>query len=392
MSLLRVSDVNWSDNTICRSGVIPIHDDGTNKWIGFGITNFSTNITTIGGRHESDDYDLLTTAVREYNEEVGSNLPSITEEDVGNLYAIKSSMILILLPISNIPAKFVKTEELADMLWVTPGQIKQIIKNSNFFLSESSFNRDGDSSRRTPAYIFSVGVLDVMNNVSKIVEEQFPFKQLASVPFFRSKKIYMEPRVNLINSLDDFAKDVANSQIFYGHVALTIHNKTICIMRHDRSVYLFPLEYSAFIIPRIPCYILMATRNERNRVIESLSLRFNSVGSVEHLLDRDSISIKSEFINKLDIVESYDNEISHVIMKLNLIFEYETKIYKENLLSGSRFNYKRATFLSQISYINQLITQETNPSMKQNREILELMTDMGLIHYDFKSSKYVVLK
>jgi len=71
-----VKQIRWDNPNIERGGVIPIYIYGGHKWIGFGISNHSAIISPLGGSFEDKDYDLLSTAVREYNEEVGESLRS----------------------------------------------------------------------------------------------------------------------------------------------------------------------------------------------------------------------------------------------------------------------------------------------------------------------------
>lgn len=391
--LVKVSDVNWADNNICRSGVVPIHDDGTHRWIGFGISNFCTNITTIGGKHESNDHDLLNTAIREYKEEIGDNLPFLTEEKVYNLYAIKSDyMILILFPITRIPDKFEKTEELSDMLWVTPGQIKQINNNSNFNLSKSLCVTDVNSSSRTPAYVFAVGLKSILENIGAAVETKIPFVSSNFVSFIRPPKIYCDQKQKMVNSLDDFCQDVGSKEKFYGHVALVIYQETVCIMRNDRVVYLFPITSISFVLPKIPCYIITSTKEERDHMIKVIPNKNVRFGSIEYLLDQHSPDIGIEYRDKLATINSCDDSIAHVVNKLNLIFDYEIKCYELSLNNNSKFNGKRSWFLSELSRINRLISQSQNFISKSNRDIVDLMDDMQLIKYDCKSSKYILPK
>lgn len=153
--LIHVNQVNWASTTISRAGIIPIYDDGVHKWIGLGISKFSGNITTIGGQFEAGDYDLLITAIREYNEEVGFNMPNLTEDDVQNCYAIQSSYsIAIFYPVTEISAiEFVPTDELFDLIWVTPQQLQIMATKQEFILhrhpkrNASSSNSNSSGSR-----------------------------------------------------------------------------------------------------------------------------------------------------------------------------------------------------------------------------------------------------
>ena len=89
VTFISVKSIDWSDENIHRAGIIPIVIEGDEKWIGVCISSYNTSIGTFGGKHEDCDYDLLDTAVREFNEEVGDNFPHITCEDLMDCYAIK---------------------------------------------------------------------------------------------------------------------------------------------------------------------------------------------------------------------------------------------------------------------------------------------------------------
>ena len=108
--LYRVRDINWADPTIIRAGIIPINYNGNYRWMEFGVSQYAATITAIGGAHEEQDHDLLATAIREYNEEVGSNMRHIVAESVINCYAIKTAYtIQILLPMNSRTSEIIPT-------------------------------------------------------------------------------------------------------------------------------------------------------------------------------------------------------------------------------------------------------------------------------------------
>ena len=53
IKVFRVRDIDWSNKNIFRAGIIPIYKDKYATWIGLGVSNFSTNITSIGGSYEN---------------------------------------------------------------------------------------------------------------------------------------------------------------------------------------------------------------------------------------------------------------------------------------------------------------------------------------------------
>lgn len=91
ISTKSVEETNWADPTIERAGICLFYrfdsKSASTTFIGFGINNYSGIISPLGGSFEENDHDLLSTAIREYNKEVGQNFPNLTEESVSGKLA-----------------------------------------------------------------------------------------------------------------------------------------------------------------------------------------------------------------------------------------------------------------------------------------------------------------
>lgn len=371
INLFKVRDIDWTDFNINRAGVTPIYDDGIHKWIGFGITNFATNITPIGGLYESNDHDLLSTAVREYNEEVDCNLPHITDESVYNLYAIKTNyMIEILLPISFKPDKFVKTEELYDMIWVTPEQLLSMAKNKNYILPSLT--------SRSKAYSFSGGLFNAIPDIITAVTSGIPFKETwcENRKFFsRSKRKDIRHIPKIITSLDEFINNTLVPRNFVGQISVVLKSDVIGIMRHDRTIYLLSVIYLPNIVKildKLQTRIYVSTDIDRNYVRKLLPCCLKTLKSIEYVLENAN-EMKCEFFQDIEIVRRENN----IVSELKLILDYERKNYEIIQNKSDFFNEKRAYFLRVVSNINKLLSQGPMELMQLRKSISGTSRDLG---------------
>lgn len=353
INLFKVRDIDWTDTNIDRAGVTPIYDDGFHKWIGFGITNFATNITPIGGLYEPTDHDLLSTAIREYNEEMDNNLPIIRDESVYNLYAIKTNyMIEILLPISCKPEKFIKTEELYDMIWVTPEQLLCMAENKNYILP--------GSGSKSKAYSFSGGLFNAIPDIVAAVQSGIPYnpvKEKCMKHFARPMRQNIKIISKVITSLEQFRNDALVPRNFVGQISLVIKDDIIGIMRPDRMTYLLPLIHLPNIVEildRLQTRIYISTDIDRCIIRNMFNVRLNTLKSIEYLLENVNI-IKADFLHDLELIRHENN----IINELKLILTYERKNYEIVQNKNHFFNGKRAYFLGIISEINRLLSIES---------------------------------
>lgn len=356
IKLLKVTDVNWNDITIHRAGVIPIYYDGNNKWLGLGVSKFSTNIITIGGEYEGDDFDLLSTAVREYNEEVGQNMERITEEDTYGYYALKSGYtIQILLPVNNKPEIFTPTKELYDLLWLTPGQLTVMNEKQDYIIPGSD---------NVKAFKFSGGLRKIVDYIASSIESGIPYNKTDATSIIRTKRLYIKPSPILITSIDKFRKD-SKVPSKWNLNALVVGTNYLGVMRYDRTLYLLSTIYKDEVISalaEINFRVHVSTMNDKMNIERTAPKRF--LGSIEYgingLLYKSSNNeiqgIKNNFISNLIYIRQQD-EIERISNECNLILDYELKLYGIIERNHSLFNEKRALFLNKINIINTIVSR-----------------------------------
>lgn len=360
---MRVRDVNWADLEIRRAGVIPIYDDGINKWIGFGISRFSANITPIGGDFEATDHDLLSTAVREYNEEVGSNMRNIIEDSVYNCYAIKSNFtIQILLPVKEYANMFTPTQELYDMLWVTPKQLTIMSDNQQYVLPIR--NREGSRG-----FSFSAPLRDVAKMVALKVNEGTPFTRVTSTEYlFRPKREVVKSSQMLITNIDKFKID-AQSQAKWSISSLTFDKNYFGLMRANRTLYLLPiqnLDEVMAIMNKLSGKIYVSNANERERIIKTNKLDKKLVNSIEHAYkslaakysESEMSSLMKDFFKQLAVIRTQP-EVDHIMNECILILESELELYDFIDKTGAFFNSRRACFLQGVNTVNRVLAHHT---------------------------------
>lgn len=352
--LYQVRDINWSDDNIVRAGVIPIYTNGNRKWIGLGVSKFSSNINAIGGSHEDEDYDLLDTAVREYNEEVGNNLPHINVQSLIRCFAIKTNYtIQVLLPIKQRPSKFVETTELYNLIWVTPEQLQAMNNNQQFILP--------GKGKRSRAYAFSAGVRDIVEPLIKAVNSGIVFKLAYNgntLSRSRKSKEVKEPKI--ITNIETFTEDAEIPSDFRGFIGIVVTNNIVAIIRKDRTVYYLPrdeLNNVVTVLNQLGFRIIVSLNADRKILLNS-GIRPNILSSIEHLFHQTKVKgikgsekIFEEFTEELGNVRAM-GEYELIMNELNLLIEYEEISYKIIEREGVFFNEKRACFLDMLNRIN----------------------------------------
>jgi hypothetical protein len=373
-SLTKVRDINWADPDINRAGIIPIYDDGTNKWIGLGVSNSRTSLTAIGGSFEPDDHDLLATAVREYNEEIGPNSSILTVEDVHNCYAIKTNyMIEILLPLNIRPTKFLKTSELNFLLWLTVTQLQNISNNLDYYIPSSG------SSSKIRAFVLSHGLIELIPSLSEAINSGIPFvKVISNDSLIRPKRIVPVVVPTIISQLSDFNNDYKCKTKFIGHVGLVISDNMIGLIRMDRTIYLLSLDnLSAVldILKKLKITVYVATIKDQNIVASNITLIQRCLKSIEHAFSfpSDNFSIlMGLFHTSLFNIRIQEDEQTRIIQELNLLMDYEDKFYKLIENDHRYFNTKRYYFLLGFIIINNILSKNHgNICSKNLRRILE---------------------
>jgi len=356
--IYRVRDINWADPNIYRAGIIPICDDGTYRWIGLGVTMFSTNITSIGGSYETTDVDLLDTAVREYNEEVGNNMRNVVDESIYNCYTIKTDYtIQILMPVCNRPYTFKRTEELYTMLWVTTKQLEAMERATNMILP--------GTYGKTRAFPFSMDFRKLVKPLIYAVDNGIGLKLTRnSDNINRPMRISKKIDNIVITDMDKLEEDSKITGEFIGFVGIVIVSgniNKIGLIRNDRRIYILTLNNVrriADILIMLKVKILVSTNIDKSWLIKNTALTSKMVRAIESYVDRPLPGYqetRKSFMNRMNGIKGKGVD-DLMIKKLELIAEYETLLYKLIQKDQHFFNEKRAYFLDALNVVNNALS------------------------------------
>lgn len=408
--IISVRDINWSNPDIYRAGIVPICIENGYKWIGLGVSKFSANITTIGGSYETIDYDLLSTAVREFNEEVGDNMRSLIEEAVYNCYALYSDYSLsILLPISRRPHSFKETEELFDLIWVTPQQLRIMATNQTYALFQSKrlieeypSNR-GNDAPATRAFVFSMDLKFLADGIANAVEDGKCFVRATSTEgFVRPRRITTVIIPKISTNIDEFMIDSTNYKA-WGNTGLVITPDIIGLIRRDRTIYLLPHNEMSSIIDGLNRSHTKTHVSLTSDLSHPLLSRFGSqirLASIESDMRRTRIP-QMGFLTEL---KQFRNQSSNdrIINELNLIISYEAAIYEAIQQQGTLFNEKRGCFLKGMNMVNRILARHSSGMFYRKLKslltlsytcrnppsytVINIMIDAGLLHQNRNST------
>lgn len=173
-------------------------------------------------------------------------------------------MIEILLPISCKPDKFIKTEELYDMIWVTPEQLLSMAENKNYILP--------GLTSKSKAYSFSGGLFNAIPDIVAAVTSGIPFKEICCENvkhFIRPKRQNIRHIPKIITSLDEFINETLVPRNFVGQISIVLKSDVIGIMRPDRMTYLLSIIHLpniVDIIDKLQTRIYVSTDIDRNYV------------------------------------------------------------------------------------------------------------------------------
>ena len=368
----RVRDINWANTNIYRAGIVPICIENGYKWIGLGISKFSGNITSIGGSYENVDHDLLSTAVREYNEEVGNNMKALTEEGVYNYYAISSEYcVSILLPIKRRPNNFKETEELFDIIWITPTQLRIMAANQEYPLfhkntaTEKYIVKKGKYGSRTRAFIFSTDLKFMWEKIANAVEDEKCFMTLPFLErFIRPKRMEITIIPRIKTNVEEFLYDCIHYKA-WGNTALILTPNIIGLMRRDNTTYLLPHYEIKTIIEGLKesnttSYVAFSSDLSNPMISELISdIKLVSVESGTKRLNIPSNNFLKE-IYQLRDQHDKNMTMNGIIKELNLIIHYEVIIYETIQQQGKFFNEKRGYFLKGVNNVNRILEKYPN--------------------------------
>lgn len=381
-----VNSINWANYNIHRAGIIPIYD---NKWLGFGINNFSANITVIGGSYECEDYDLLSTAVREYNEEVGSNLEHIIEEKLYNCKAIQSEYsISILYPVTNYCVNFTPTEDLHNIIWISSHQLRIMERNQQFRIFKTN---------KTKAFTFSIDLKLIASKIIQFMDNYNLQEYRCRSKFIRPKRLEYIVTPEIHKDVKKFIHDAKEFKA-WGTTAILATKNKIFIMRGDKTTYIL-LEQDIPIIIEI-----LYKLHTKFYVSISDDLEHPLIFTLQNKIKISSIENGMNWINKKCIIFLEDvrklrksNTMKDKIQELHMILNHEIIIYQHIQKNGMYFNEKRALFLNDLNNVNNLVRIiGPNISMKTIKKKLnikcicdshvDLMVNKGLIKYKRSNS------
>jgi hypothetical protein len=361
-----VALTNWANHKISRAGITPVYDDGSHKWIGMGISRYNGAIVLIGGTFEITDRDLLSTAVREYNEEVGSNMPNVTEAEVGTCYAIQSNdYISIILPVSHRCQDFTPTEELHSILWVTPKQLRIMRSKQNFILYGTTTPSHKKAGAR--AFAFGSGLADLANPLADAVQLGYVLKPSGeATPFERPHLPHFTTFPRIISDIDILTHDAQRKGPWY-HVAYVQTSNYIGLMLQDGTYYTFSIDYFDRIVAILaqrgsPIHTATASEITKKKPGQDIlgylhpppkqSLMVRSILSMFHRIKSPaSAEARIEFEAELKQIRAYD-EPRALYWEAVLITKYESLLYRLAYKEGTFFNHTRANFLVGINLIN----------------------------------------
>lgn len=321
-----VPEIDFSDPSIERSGIIPIFFDNGTVWLGFMVGKLSNNISIIGGTFDKKkDGDLLSTAMREFDEEMHGlsrdenyNIPNILISELSICYGIvTNSAISIFYPVDSKFSDnyFEETEETISMLWVTLDQMVSIGNTSNSL--NKKFVKLG-SKERIDRYNLSSVFRESYKFISDCVHK-FPKKiyygieqDYADELFLNGKfqinednyyilgnrKLRAEKRVSQkIHDFDDFVLLLKkNKTSFSGGTYLTLTSDIIGICDKYLTLFLFKnnssnIELILKILLSISSVILLPTEADVSFLIRSIpkSFKYDSrrFRSLEKNLERE---------------------------------------------------------------------------------------------------------
>lgn len=350
-----VGQINWDDPKIERAGIFPIFKDKDRSWIGFGISNYSAVISPLGGSFEKEDHDLLSTAVREYNEEVEQNYQNITEEDVLSCNAmINDCTIQIFLPVSPPKKEFRKTIEHYDMLWVTPQQLQIISRNQEYRFPKLNIK------------IFQVGgrCRNMLTIISSQLESGSAFETNGNLTTERPKKTYKIKKTKIVSSFDTFKEDATIPSNFLGHICVVVTSHTIGILTKNKIYYLIPNTEESFrMIGKLPSRAYISFEKDLHiweflKTIPNVQLITTAFRVKGHHL---------KVVFERDVLEARKN--SDILLELDLLMEYEKNLYEIVEKTKAVFPEARALILSSVTFLNEYLNYYSEPTSQNKSKI-----------------------
>jgi hypothetical protein len=368
-------DIDWSNENINRAGIIPYFKVGKNIFLGFGINQNNTTVTTIGGTYERGDYDLLDTAIREYNEEVGNNLQNITIEDVmGCIGIISKRSIHIFLEIKNVREKSQPTNEFSMLLWITVEQLKIMSANAELTLNH----------KNTHAFPFTIALKECRNQIFDFFNmlDSFDTVERNITPKRIPKRVVDSVEKTLSEDINKLREDLTLQSKIY-HFGLVITEDKFGVILNDERKYILPidkLEETIGVINKVEVFKCFSCNSDVLILKNKFGYKINKLYSLEKCIIKNTdnndeaknlcAALKTLFLEELDKIRRSEDEANIKISnELELINKYE----RESFLLHSRFDLKytaraRLNFFEKINNINFDIIKHGSSVVKQMKD------------------------
>ena len=345
-----VTNVDWTDTTINRAGIIPVVIEEDEKWIGLSVSQYSAVIGTFGGTYDTEDYDLLDTAVREFNEEFGDNMSPVKCEDLFSCYAVKSGYsVYVVLPLREKIKTFNSTQEVYDLLWLTPSHLRAMIKRQDMTLTYGN-----DRYNRPRAFPFSYDLEQIALDVADILDSRTNYHITTDASLYRTKRPCVSVGYKYVRDHELFENDIV-SLPYWDRSCLILNSSTIVICRRDKIVYIFPASDLHLV-----CSSLSALLSTNIRLIVGNMADVSNLSSFSKSrkiavlsVEQDARHNKALHIIPPDYNEQLDTaRVSEdVNSELKLLLDCELGVYQVISDRNGYFNHKRAYFLKRVKYV-----------------------------------------
>lgn len=356
--LMRVRDVDWANPDINRAGIVPIRREGSHILLGFGIALLASNITPIGGGFENIDYDLLSTAVREFNEEVGHNFHPLVDDAVYNLYAVVSTHnIQILLPVHNWPSSFTATQELEDFIWITPHQL-EIMNQRQHYVVPTHIGE-------TRPFLFASSLREIAPMLVDAMKTDIAFNRVVTdEPFERVRKIKTVTIAGVHEGLLEFVHSLNSTKWYHAMIVYDQHN--VYISNNYGVRFIIPIHQIIDVIREIGSrkirlfFLTTQTLQGARRLVPNKYWKYNLIRSIDQALNDMRRTVDDRIIN--EVLLDYARRIAGVqkspdrlFLELDIINEFEIKLYEFAAESKSYYNHSRVCYLRMLSAANMLL-------------------------------------
>lgn len=171
-------------------------------------------------------------------------------------------------------------------------------------------------------------------------------------------------RPRMCYEMSTFIEDCLQ-QSNWGNVSLVMTTSHLVLMRFDGNIYVLPLvliDQIVIYLNRLTIKIYVSLKDDLSKsLLQASGLRPKSISSIEYGFSRlqNTETMAQEFFTGISTIRRNPAaEITpDLIAELNLILNYESKIYKVVEEQGGFFNEKRAYFLKGLSKINRILAQ-----------------------------------